>query len=97
MRWLLFLDESGQDHKHPPYEVRGGVAPHAGELWRFVQGMQRLELDCFGCPLHQFRCEIKGSKLLDRKRYRFAKQREELPAEARRKRYVPNPYVPGRS
>jgi hypothetical protein len=27
-----------------PYEVRGGVALHASELWSFVQDMQRLEL-----------------------------------------------------
>ncbi len=26
MAWLLFLDESGHDHKQMPYEVRGGVA-----------------------------------------------------------------------
>jgi len=26
MSWLLFLDESGHDHKNCPYEVRGGVA-----------------------------------------------------------------------
>lgn len=48
MSWLLFLDESGHDHKKMPYEVRGGVAMHAGQLWPFVQAMQRLELECFG-------------------------------------------------
>jgi len=32
MAWLLFLDESGHDHKQMPYEVRGGVALHAGEV-----------------------------------------------------------------
>lgn len=26
MSWLLFLDESGHDHKQIPYEVRGGIA-----------------------------------------------------------------------
>ena len=26
MAWLLFLDESGHDHKQMPYEVRGGIA-----------------------------------------------------------------------
>lgn len=61
MSWLLFLDESGHDHKNMPYEVRGGVALHAGRLWPFIQGMQRLELDSFGCQLHQFRKELKGS------------------------------------
>jgi len=40
MSWLLFLDESGHDHKTTPYEVRGGVAIHAGELWPFVRAVQ---------------------------------------------------------
>jgi hypothetical protein len=64
MSWLLFLDESGHDHKQLPYEVRGGIAIHARELWPFVQTMQRLELDCFGCQLGQYQKELKGSTLL---------------------------------
>ena len=71
MSWLLFLDESGHDHKNMPYEVRGGIAIHAGELWPFVQSMQRLEFDSFGCQLHQYRKELKGSTLLDRKRFKL--------------------------
>ncbi len=51
MSWLLFLDESGHDHKTTPYEVRGGVAIHAGELWSFVRAVQGLELDAFGAEL----------------------------------------------
>jgi hypothetical protein len=39
MSWLLFLDESGHDHKQMPYEVRGGVALHARELWPFVRAV----------------------------------------------------------
>lgn len=85
MSWLLFLDESGHDHKQLPYEVRGGVALHAGEVWPFVQAMQRLELDSFGCQLDLYRKELKGSTLLDRKRYRFANQANAMVAEARRK------------
>lgn len=85
MSWLLFLDESGHDHKQMPYEVRGGVALHAAQLWPFVQAMQRLELDCFGCQLHLYGKELKGSTLLDKKRYRFAAQADEMLPEARRK------------
>lgn len=85
MSWLLFLDESGHDHKHMPYEVRGGVAIHAGQLWPFVQAMQRLELDCFGGPLNLYKKELKGSTLLDRKRFRFAGQAAPMLDEARRK------------
>ncbi len=85
MSWLLFLDESGHDHKQMPYEVRGGIALSAGQLWAFVQAMQRLELDSFGCHLHQYATELKGSTLLDKKRFRFAAQAGPLEAEARRK------------
>ncbi len=66
MTWLLFLDESGHDHRQMPYEVRGGVALHAGEVWPFVQDVQRLELQCFGIQLSEFQKELKGCKLLDR-------------------------------
>ena len=76
MTWLFFIDESGHDHKTMPYEVRGGIALHVEHLWPFVQDVQRLELDCFGCRLSDFRKEIKGSTLIDRKRYKFAGQKE---------------------
>jgi hypothetical protein len=61
MSWLLFLDESGHDHKSMPYEVRGGIAIHARRLWPFIQGMQRLELESFGSPLGLYKKELKGS------------------------------------
>ncbi len=85
MSWLLFLDESGHDHKAMPYEVRGGVAIHSSQLWPFIQGMQRLELDCFGCPLALYKKELKGSTLLDKKRFRFAHQDAPLEDETRRR------------
>ncbi len=84
MSWLLFLDESGHDHKSMPYEVRGGVALHASELWPFIQQVQRLELASFGTELHQFKMELKGSKLLDKDRFRWAAQGRLLEDEARR-------------
>lgn len=85
MSWLLFLDESGHDHKTMPYEVRGGVAIHASQLWSFVQDMQRLELASFGTELHQFRVELKGCKLLDKDRFKWAIQKSMMPEEERRK------------
>lgn len=85
MSWLLFLDESGHDHKSMPYEVRGGVAIHARRLWTFVQAMRRLEVDCFGTELHQFKSEIKGCKLLDKDRVRWAGQAAAMPDVERRK------------
>jgi hypothetical protein len=85
MSWLLFLDESGHDHKSTPYEVRGGVAIHAGQRWPFVQAMQRLELHSFGGQLSLYQKELKGSTLLNRKRFRFAAQDAPLADEARRR------------
>ncbi|MEA1951241.1 MAG: DUF3800 domain-containing protein [Planctomycetota bacterium] len=85
MSWMLFLDESGHDHKNMPYEVRGGIALHASQLWPFVQATQRLELDSFGCHLSEYKVELKGSTLLDRKRFRFANQSLRMHDEARRK------------
>jgi len=85
MSWLLFLDESGHDHQTMPYEVRGGVALHSGELWPFVQDIQRLELASFGVELHQFRAELKGCKLLDKDRFKWAAQGPTMADEERRK------------
>jgi Protein of unknown function (DUF3800) len=85
MSYLFFLDESGHDHRTMPYEVRGGVALHASELWPFVQDMQRLELASFGTALHQFQAELKGCKLLDKDRFKWAAQDAPMPDEERRK------------
>jgi hypothetical protein len=85
MSWLLFLDESGHDHKAMPYEVRGRIAIHAGKLWPLVQAVQRLELDCFGVPLAVYRKELKGSTLLDKKRFRLAAQGARMPDGSRRR------------
>jgi len=85
MTWLLFMDESGHDHKQLPLEVRGGVALHIGKLWDFVRAWQRLELDAFGARLVDFSKEIKGSNLLDKDRWRWAAQGAWLPDPDRRK------------
>ena len=85
MSWLLFLDESGHDHQTTPYEVRGGVALDAGELWPFVRAVQRLELDAFGAELAQYKKELKGSKLLAKDRFKWAAQGPIMAGEERRK------------
>jgi hypothetical protein len=79
------LDESGHDHRTMPYEVRGGVALHASELWPFVQDMQRLQLAALGVELQQFRVELKGCKLLDKDRFKWAAQSTAMSDEERRK------------
>ena len=85
MSWLLFMDESGHDHKNMPFEARGGVAIHASKLWSFIQGWRRLEEDCFGTTLIAFGKEAKGYKLLDKDRLKWALQADPMPPEERRK------------
>lgn len=85
MSFLLFVDESGHDHRTMPYEVRGGIAIHATKLWGFVQAMKRLEEACFGDLLHRYgKREVKGHSLLDKDRFRWAAQSEPLDDHVRR-------------
>ncbi|MCE5202735.1 MAG: DUF3800 domain-containing protein, partial [Actinomycetia bacterium] len=76
MSYLLFLDESGHDHKKMPYEVRGGIAIHAQRLWPFIQAVSDLEIACFGSALRDYGSEVKGHKLADKDRWRWAAQGE---------------------
>lgn len=85
MSYLLFMDESGHDHKNTPYEVRGGVAIPDHRLWQFVQDMQALERDCFGDLLHRYGKELKGHKLLDKDRFKWAMQDSWMDDAERRK------------
>ena len=74
MSWLLFMDESGHDHKQMPYEVRGGVAIQDRRVWPFIRAVISLEEDCFGVRLDEYGKEFKGAKLLDRDRVKWATQ-----------------------
>lgn len=89
MAWLLFLDESGHDHKQMPYEVRGGIALQDEQLWPFTRAVQQLEQVAFGCSLNQFQKELKGSTLVDKKRFKFANQTGPMSAEERQKHAEP--------
>lgn len=84
MTWVLFLDESGHDHKNMPFEVRGGIALPVSKLWSFAQAWRRLEERCFGALLGAFGKEAKGHKLLDKDRFGWAGQSEPF-AEAERR------------
>lgn len=85
MSWLIFMDESGHDHKLSPLEVRGGVALRADRIWNFIQDWRRLERECFGRAVSDYDKEIKGMSLLDKKRFRFARQLPWMSADERRK------------
>lgn len=84
MSYLLFLDESGHDHRTTPYEVRGGIALHAAKLWTFVQAIKELEVSCYGAPLHEFGSEVKGHRLLDKDRFKWVAQADDLDEDVRR-------------
>ena len=84
MSWLLFMDESGHDHRNTPYEVRGGVAIHITKLWSFIQKIHEAEKAAFGTELSLFKTEIKGEKLLDKDRYAWAAQEPLLNDETRK-------------
>ncbi|MFO0935562.1 MAG: DUF3800 domain-containing protein [Gemmataceae bacterium] len=85
MSWLLYLDESGHDRKQMPYEVRGGIAIEDRSLWPLTKSLRQLELESFGCQLREYGNELKGSTLLDAKRFQFANQGARMPNEERRK------------
>ncbi|MGD0949706.1 MAG: DUF3800 domain-containing protein [Candidatus Binatia bacterium] len=72
--YLLFLDESGHDHRNTPYEVNGGIVLHIAKLWPFVQALVSLEQSTFGDRVQRFRKEFKGCKLIDKSRMKWAAQ-----------------------
>lgn len=85
MSWLLFLDESGHDHRNTPYEVRGGFAIHASRLWSLIQELKSTEHNLFGAPLHVYGSELKGAKLLKKCRFKWHNQGDKLDQVERRK------------
>ena len=85
MSWLLFLDESGHDHRQTPYELHGGFAIHASKLWPLTSAVRTLEQSTFGAYLHEYGSEIKGSKLLAKDRFKWAAQGATMGEAERRK------------
>jgi len=70
MAWLLFLDESGQDHRDSPYEVLAGVAVKDTILWEMIQKIHDAELFHFGRRYSKDSSELKGKKILKKKVFR---------------------------
>ena len=85
MSWLLFMDESGHDHKNMPMEVRGGVAIHASKIWPFIRDWNDARDEIFGKEFVKLGGEIKGSKLLQKQKFSWAGQMPSLDDTARRK------------
>lgn len=57
---LIFLDESGTDHKEAPYEVLAGVAVRECNLRNFIQSIRACERNHFGTTLASVGVEFKG-------------------------------------
>jgi len=85
MSWLLFLDESGHDHRNAPYEVHGGFAMHASKLWPFISAVRTLEQSVFGADLREYGLELKGSKLLRPRCFKWQDQGPRMDEAVRRK------------
>jgi hypothetical protein len=79
---LLFIDESGHDHHDMPCEVLAGVAVSEDNLWNLVRAIRAAEKDFFGDYLRNLRqTEMKGKKLLKRKRFNSAARSVEIPTD----------------
>jgi hypothetical protein len=75
--YLLFVDESGQDHRHSPYEVLAGASIQDSHLWRLICDIQAVEEDTFGMQMPMDK-ELKARELLKRKTFRLARQMEPI-------------------
>lgn len=84
MAYLLFIDESGQDHRESPYEVLAGLAIEDRDLWNLVRAIQDAEVDYFGTRYSAGSRELKSRKLLSKKVFRKAAQLDEFTSEQRR-------------
>lgn len=72
MAYLLFIDESGHDRRHAPYEVLAGLAIEDRFLWDIILDLQATEIRLFGTRYSKGSAELKGSKLLTTKVFRHA-------------------------
>lgn len=77
---LLFVDESGHDHREMPCEVLAGVVVSEDNLWNLVKAVRSVERSLFGDYLRNLRrTELKAKELLKRKRFRSAQRPVEIP------------------
>ncbi|MCB9737708.1 MAG: DUF3800 domain-containing protein [Deltaproteobacteria bacterium] len=84
MSWLLFVDETGIDRRESLYEVLAGVAVHDSDLWNLIQAVHAEEERHFGRRISAGGLELKARKLLKRKVFRLASQRDPIDPDERR-------------
>jgi hypothetical protein len=82
---FFFIDESGIDKTAAPYEVLAAAAIRESSLWEFIKAEHDLEEQLFGNRLSNYGAELKGSKLLSKKRFHFAHQKVEINADDQQK------------
>lgn len=83
MAHVLFVDESGQDHRESPYEVLGGVAVEDSRIWSLIMSIHDAEIAHFGRRLSRDELELKAKKLLKAKTFRLARQMDPFTPEDR--------------
>ena len=80
---ILFVDESGQDHRQSPYEVLGGVAVPQADLWPLITSCRTLFWKHYGDAELASRAEIKANKILSKRRLAQSSG-EHIPDDERR-------------
>ena len=77
--WLLFLDQSGQDRTHSPYDVLAGLAVDRDRLPALATALAREQEQHFGLPLSDaYGKEARAQQLLKPKVFRHAHQAEPI-------------------
>lgn len=74
MAYLLFVDESGNDHQESPYETLAGICIKDASLWNLIQEIKKIQTTLFGEHYRNNRIELKAKKILKRKTYKLAQQ-----------------------
>lgn len=75
LSWALFIDESGQDLRSPPYEVLAGIAIEDRKLWGLIRQLSDAQQVLFGMRLFDaYGKEAKAQKLLKTKVFKHARQ-----------------------
>lgn len=84
MSWALFIDESGQDRRHSPYEVLAELAVEDRRIWPLIRQLSDAQQHHFGMRLFEaYGREAKAQKLLDRRTFRHAAQMPTMPLNER--------------
>jgi len=66
---LLFIDESGNDHKESPYEVLAGISIPDRNLWKLIQNTKQIKSKLFGGFYEARRIELKATKIFKTKNF----------------------------